>query len=635
MDKQKHLKTLSSQSFLIAVLFSACVNQIETEIVKESSIPINFSAGIKQAVSIRVTDAGFENGDKIGLFATLTGTSLGTERYIDNLSLEYNSILVPEKTVFYPEGNAALDFTAYYPYQQDGLQTGSTVLPISVQTDQSTAKNHSASDFLVATQNNISSSNEVVSLSFRHRLSKLKVTLVPQEGENLEEMLKSSPKIVASGFFTKADYDLISGEISNTSAAADIIASGKWTQADETLVGKEIIVIPQHADADNQSIIIEWNGGIYTCPISKIDLESNTQRVIKIAISQADHTLAGIVGEIESWGTETTQEDGKGDLQTNEIHTSALSFNTSNIYRIYHQGRAIAEICKEYLQAENAPIASQAIVVYPVMNERTDLTAGTVLQLCGESRNLHGGTASWDTAANTLTYTAGTSAPIEKFYISKSGKIITATNLEETQSVNISKYVLHDVRQSKSQAYALVKIGTQYWMREELKATCYQDGTEIKRQTTLTDHSETGYYLSDEYGFYFYNGETLLKGNLAPQGWRVPQTEDWKKMQTYLKDEAALLKAGTWELLEGKGTLAAVSNLTGFNAYPIGMWRESGHKIDNYMTGYWTLDEEEGGKVIPAQTIFLTADAPQFVFSDSQASGKNYLKVISIRCIKE
>lgn len=53
------------------------------------------------------------------------------------------------------------------------------------------------------------------------------------------------------------------------------------------------------------------------------------------------------------------------------------------------------------------------------------------------------------------------------------------------------------------------------------------------------------------------------------------------------------------------------------------------------MTGYWTLDEEEGGKVIPAQTIFLTADAPQFVFSDSQASGKNYLKVISIRCIKE
>lgn len=331
MDKQKHLKTLSSQSFLIAVLFSACVNQIETEIVKESSIPINFSAGIKQAVSTRVTDAGFENGDKIGLFATLTGTSLGTERYIDNLSLEYNSILVPEKTVFYPEGNAALDFTAYYPYQQDGLQTGSTVLPISVQTDQSTAKNHSASDFLVATQNNISSSNEVVSLSFRHRLSKLKVTLVPQEGENLEEMLKSSPKIVASGFFTKADYDLISGEISNTSAAADIIASGKWTQADETLVGKEIIVIPQHADADNQSIIIEWNGGIYTCPISKIDLESNTQRVIKIAISQADHTLAGIVGEIESWGTETTQEDGKGDLQTNEIHTSALSFNTSNI----------------------------------------------------------------------------------------------------------------------------------------------------------------------------------------------------------------------------------------------------------------------------------------------------------------
>lgn len=489
MENKKHLKTLFGLSYLIAVLFSACANQIEKDDVKRSSTPINFSANVTQTASTRVVDAGFENGDKIGLFATLTGTELSTDRYIDNLCMEYNSILVPENTVFYPEGNTTLDFTAYYPYRQDALQGEGTTLPISVQTDQSSAKSHSASDFLVATKTGVPNSNEVVSLSFQHRLSKLKITLVPQEGEKLEEMLKASPKIIASGFFTKADYDLISGRISNTTTPADIIASGEWAQTDGTLTGKEIIVIPQQTDADKQAIIIEWNGGVYTCPISQANLESNTQRIIKIAVAQADHILTGVVGEVEAWGTTTTQEDGKGDLQTNEIHIAALSFATSNIYRIYHQGKAVAEVCREYLLSEDTSVASQAIVAYPVVDERTVLTEGTVLQLCGENRNLHGGTASWDTATNTLAYTAGTSAPIEKFYISKSGKIITANNLEETQSVNISKYVLRDVRQSKVQSYALVKIGSQYWMREELKASCYQDGTNIERQTSLTDQS--------------------------------------------------------------------------------------------------------------------------------------------------
>ena len=498
-----------------------------------------------------MADAGFENGDKIGLFATLTGTELSTNRYIDNFCMEYNSILVPEKTVFYPEGNATLDSKAYYPYQQDGLPDGSTTLPhLCTKRPKQLKELFGIRSPCIATKAEISSSNEVVSLSFQHRLSKLKITLIPQEGENLEEMLKSSSKIVANGFFTKADYDLISSEISNATATAGIIASGEWAQEDGKLVGKEIIVIPQHADADNQSIIIEWNGRIYTCPISKVDLESNTQRIIKIAISQADHTLTGIVGEIEAWDTTSTQEDGKRNFLTNKIHTAALSFATSNIYQIYHQGKVVAEACREYLLSEDIPVAPQAIVVYPVVDEKAVLTEGTVLQLCSESRNLHDGKASWDTTTNTLSYTAGTSAPIEKFCISKSEEIITTNNLEETQNVNISKYVLRDVRQSKVQNYPLVKIGNQYWMREELKA--------------------------------------------------------------------ALLKSGTWKLLEGqRGTLAPESNQAEFNTYLIGMWRESKRKIT------------------PEKTLFLSSSNTQFIFSDSKASNKNYLKIISVHCIKE
>lgn len=636
MEKKKHLKALCCLSCLIAVGLSACVNQTNEEGGKESNIPIRFSATVHQPTSTRVTNTSFENGDPIGLFAMLSDESLDARRYIDNLRLEYQSTLIPERAIFYPEGDASLNFIAYHPYQKEGVQEGSVNLPISVQTDQSIPENRSASDFLVATKENVNSSNETVLLTFQHRLTKLKITLVPQEGEDPDAILASSPQVIASGFATKADYDLVNNHITGTSATSDIIASGEWSKENETLTGKELIVIPQQISTGQQSIIIEWNGEIYTCPLTDVKLESNTQRVIKIAISQTNHTLTGIVGEIEDWGETTIQEDGKGELQTHEIHIAAFTFNESSIYRMYHQGRAVAEVCKEYLSAENAPIASQAIVVYPVTDEQADLTQGTVLQLCGESQNLHGGKVSWDVATNTLHYTAGTSAPIEKFSIGKDGQIITTNSDEETLDVSISKYVLRDIRKSQVETYALVKIGTQYWMREELRATCFQDGTAIERPTELTDDSPNGYYKPDEYDYYFYNGETLLQGNIAPQGWRIPHTDDWKKLQTYLKDDASLLKAGTWELYSGvEGTIAPVSNLTGFNAYPVDMWRDAGYLASHYIVGYWTLDGTESEPTIPEQTAFLVAINEGITFSNSKSSSKNRLKILSIRCIEE
>ena len=56
----------------------------------------------------------------MGVFAMLTGNGLSEQRYIDNLLLECGegTTLIPKKEVFYPEGDATLDFISYYPYQQ-------------------------------------------------------------------------------------------------------------------------------------------------------------------------------------------------------------------------------------------------------------------------------------------------------------------------------------------------------------------------------------------------------------------------------------------------------------------------------------------------------------------------------------
>lgn len=57
------------------------------------------------------------------------------------------SIFTPAKTVFYPEGDATLDFVCYHPYQESGVDEGNDILHVEVQTDQRTEENLSKSDF--------------------------------------------------------------------------------------------------------------------------------------------------------------------------------------------------------------------------------------------------------------------------------------------------------------------------------------------------------------------------------------------------------------------------------------------------------------------------------------------------------
>ena len=73
---------------LLMLLFASCVNQIDSEIESiENKVPLSFSAKITPA-STRVVDNAFEVGDKVGLYATIAGSSLNVGRYIDNLLLK-------------------------------------------------------------------------------------------------------------------------------------------------------------------------------------------------------------------------------------------------------------------------------------------------------------------------------------------------------------------------------------------------------------------------------------------------------------------------------------------------------------------------------------------------------------------
>lgn len=610
------------------LLCNACVNEIESDI-SAGTVPIKFTSKVSKN-NTRVTDTAFEEGDKVGLYATLSSTSITSKRYIDNLWLECgdNRNFIPEKIVFYPSGDATLDFISYYPYQPTGIPSGKSIITVSVHTDQSNIKNLSSSDFLIATEKGVESSDEAVVLRYKHKLTKIKITITPGPGEDIAQIHTANPRIIATGFNTKAEYDTETDTFSNLSDEADIIPSGKWNIVDGTLTGKEFIIIPQDTDTDTR-FVMEWNGKVYTCLIPELSLKGSTQCKIDInAMQTTSQTFTGIVGEVEDWITgETESTDNKGGIAS--VHLAALTFTKSNIYRIYHNGKPLAEVCKEYLKSDK--INSRAIVVYPVKeDEESDLSKGVVLQLHDDKRAIAGGIINWDTDENTFNYEEGSAQSIGKFHLNTSGEIL----LEEPESpanIDITCHTLRDIRRGSIQEYPLVKIGTQYWMRKDLCATTNNTGSALDKLTELG--KGPGYFKPKDYEIYFYNGEAVISEDLTPSGWKIPNADDWNTLKDYIGNDASSLKAGEWQASDTKNPVVCdVSNLTGFTVYPLGMWGSGKHLSKYQLAGYWTLNDDN---TIPSKTVFLTGSSNTLNEGGSLVPGQSYYKALSIRCIKE
>ena len=132
--------------------------------------------------------------------------------------------------------------------------------------------------------------------------------------------------------------------------------------------------------------------------------------------------------------------------------------------------------------------------------------------------------------------------------------------------------------------YNVVKIGTQWWMAENLKTAIYNDLTDIPNVTDDTWGSLTtgawSYYNNNTsngntYGK-LYNWYSVNTGKLCPQDWSVPSSNtNWATLIDYLGGTSVaggkLKQTGT-TLWNSPNTGA--TNESGFNALPAGT-RES------------------------------------------------------------
>ena len=184
--------------------------------------------------------------------------------------------------------------------------------------------------------------------------------------------------------------------------------------------------------------------------------------------------------------------------------------------------------------------------------------------------------------------------------------------------------------------YNVARIGTQCWMKEDLKTTHYSNGTAIT-QSPLTGE---GFHYSNSIKYCYpmagmnvaysqgtlynftalmhgetYNSNSNVKG-VCPTGWHVPSNAEWSTLKNFVKSQpeyrcdddedniaAALSDPTGWgpntvnEAPCGPGASASTANLTGFSAINTGMvWNNSAEGVlyANYNNAhYWSSQQRD------------------------------------------
>lgn len=629
-DMRSHFKTLVSIYMIgwSALALNSCVNSIgneeETSSVVPGDIPIKITA---KTLHTQIYQKNCE--DAIGLYVLLSPATLDKERYVENKRFACTSSgFAADEEVYYPTKESKCDFISYYPYQESGIAGGGQSIDISVCTDQSSDSEYNRSDFMTAIVKNISSGKKSVELPHSHQLCQLSIRIKATEGYDISILKKSNPSVRINETFTQATYDFDANEFSSLANPQNVIPNGVWKVDNNTLTGKKSVLIPQMMTAHSEILTLSVDSKKYECRLTEnYQLESGAACELTLLYDPAIG-ISGITTDINDW-----KEGSKSEVtpvekeEKTEIPVSDFDFAESSVYNIRtSEGILVAEVCEEYLSADG--IQAQAIVIYPVQDGISDWSNGTVLEIVNEKDEVHGGKVSWNETTNVLNYLPGNQVPISSFYIASDLSIVFDTPTDPLL-LSVGKKTLTDGRGKEAMVYPIVKIGTQYWMRENLKTTLYNDGKKITAKTS-SNYSKisAGYFKNSSY--IFYNKAVVTSGKLAPKGWKIADDEAWKVLKTYLNEDANLLKSRElW-----KKSDYTLENLTGFNAIPTGGYTKK--KEEDYSTYgfakeyalFWNMGDDP--KTLSEKGILLRYDSNKM----SEANYSDYCGY-SVRCVME
>ena len=587
--------------FLFTLLFGSCSADDDRGGDYEDLYSISLSPNINEGNKSRVTGADFDRDDKIGVYVvqysnnnTTPGAIGHYQNYAANVAHIFNGYgWYPEsgKRLPWMDQSTKVDIYAYYPFIPELDAMDEDVIkeyPIEVQPDQSVRVGYEASDFLWAKSQPTLPTGSSIDLPFTHRLSKIKINLKSDSGFRPEELTNAILNIYNAVQSGTVDFSTGTATPDKTAGGVmkPLLQSVPDAGFDATF---GLIVYPQTIKSGTNLITVrmyeEQAPYVYTTT-GDLLFESQKERSFNITINRSGISVA--VGGIQDWESAPAQDGNIGQQAPWVADLDKVDWSKSLVHNVTYKGAKVAEITREYLY-KSGTIDRQAIVVYPVdSNGKTDLTKGFVAQVMGATineatelyppdtgSNIHGGTASW--GSNVLSaYTNGGKAIVRKVKIDNG--TVSAASEVDVDFLTIEPDIITDKRGAEQNIYSIVKIGTQYWMAENLRAEKYRTGEAIEH-----------YYYNNDSNFktlfgalYTWYAASNIKG-LNPEGWHIPSNAEFKSLETYLGTTPGK-KLKSIQYWNNKNNS---SNITGFRGYPAGRKLPGGTFNEIYNYGQW------------------------------------------------
>jgi uncharacterized protein (TIGR02145 family) len=378
---------------------------------------------------------------------------------------------------------------------------------------------------------------------------------------------------------------------------------------------------------------------LVACCVAAAGVASQAQeKKLQVALKSGS-TVEYKVSEIDHLSFATVEETPGVDANAVYSFEVPTDFSKNRIMKVMVGDDKIAEVCREYVLACDAVLT----VVYPMGEDgKADLTKGV--------NTADGGSVVWDYTTNKATITEGTGA-VTKMYVANGELKFTVDVADEAIAAQVQPDLLIDTRKTSGgmpviTTYTTTKVGTQYWMAQNLSAKYYNDGTEIpyfkadegaswNDNTTgachiWNDNSD----LTDIYGC-LYNAYALTnEAGLAPEGWEIPTNEQWTALRTAANKKPAYLKSDDMIFW---GEEYAGTDETGFSAYPCGYFSNgTGEAADT--EGYWWTSTSYYDKLYKYDVwdyVRITPKGTSVVISTSLSGGHAAYIGHSVRCIRK
>ena len=171
--------------------------------------------------------------------------------------------------------------------------------------------------------------------------------------------------------------------------------------------------------------------------------------------------------------------------------------------------------------------------------------------------------------------------------------------------------------------YRIVRIGSMTWMAENLKVTRDKDGNILETYCYMDRDDKC-----EQFG-QLYPWEEALKA--SPAGWRLPTSEDWKRLEIELGMDPDEAEEFGWRGTD-QGTQLKEDGTTGFDAllsgYKDGTILYDGRYFDiGYFAAFWSATEYDSIKAV-TRFVYVTYD-------DIYKGSYDKTAALTVRCIKD